>query len=65
LIVSINGLSEPARRTYAEGTCFMTMTGPDLFTILEGRVALDEALRRKKRHANDTGSCHLPVSEMF
>ncbi|MFF5085494.1 restriction endonuclease [Actinoplanes sp. NPDC000266] len=65
LIVSINGLSEPARRTYAEGTCFMTLTGPDLFVILEGRVPLDEALRRKKRHANDTGSCHLPVSDMF
>jgi hypothetical protein len=65
LIVSINGLSEPARRTYAERTCFMTLTGSDLFGILEGRMALDEALRRKKRHANDTGSCYLPLSDMF
>ncbi|MFI7306984.1 restriction endonuclease [Micromonospora aurantiaca] len=65
LIVSINDLSEPARATYGEATCFMTLSGSDLFAILEGRIPLDEALRRKKRHANDTGSCHFPVNEMF
>lgn len=65
LIISINDLSEPARTTYSEGTCFMTLSGSDLFAILEGRIPLDDSLRRKKRHANDTGSCHFPVSEMF
>jgi hypothetical protein len=47
LIVSVNGLSEPARKTYAESTGFMSLTGPDLFCVLEARIALDEALRRK------------------
>jgi len=65
LIVSVNDVSEPARRTYAESTCFMTLSGTDLFGVLEGRIALDEALRRKKRHANDTGSCYRPISDMF
>lgn len=33
----------------------------DLFMVLDDRIRLDDALRAKRRHANDTGSCHHPV----
>jgi hypothetical protein len=43
----------------------MTLNGDDLYSVLDGRIALDDVLRRKKRHANDTGSCYFPVNRMF
>jgi len=36
-------------------TPLILMDGTDLFHILEGRVALDEVLERKRRHAAETG----------
>jgi hypothetical protein len=65
LIVSINGISDAARRTYDHSTPFMTMDGQDLLHVLEGRLALDELLRRKKRWANDTGECYAPALTLF
>jgi len=62
LIVAVNGFSPPALRAYEEETPFLTMDGGDLFLVLDGRVRLDELLRAKKRHANETGSCHLPAA---
>jgi len=65
LIISINGISGAAKRTYDHQTPFMTMDGMDLNAVLEGRIQLDELLRRKKRHANETGECYFPVNAMF
>jgi len=62
LIIAVNGFSGPALRAYDEKTPFLTMGGGDLFLVLDGRVRLDELLKAKKRHANETVSCHLPAS---
>lgn len=64
LLVAINGFSPPALRAYAEETPFLTMDGGDIFLVLDGRLRLDELLRAKKRHANETGSCHLPAASI-
>lgn len=62
LLVSINGFSEPLKTAYSTSSPFITMDGTDLFLVLEGRFKLDEALLTKKRHVNDTGSCHRPLA---
>jgi hypothetical protein len=62
LYISMHGFTKGAKERYAEGTCFITMEGIDLFAVLDGHIALDELLSRKKRHANDTGSCYYPAS---
>lgn len=62
LLIAVNGFSGPALRAYAEETPFLTMDGADAFLVLDGRIRLDDLLKAKKRHANETGSCHLPAS---
>jgi hypothetical protein len=37
----------------------------DLMAVLDGRSALDELLRRKKRYADETGKCYFPASRML
>ncbi|NEA65305.1 restriction endonuclease [Streptomyces sp. SID12488] len=61
LFISVNGFTAGAREEYDKRTSFITMDGGDLFCVLEGRIALDELLRRKKRHANETGDCYFPA----
>lgn len=65
LYVAINGFTSDALAEYASCTPFTTMDGLDLMAVLEERVRLDDLLRRKKRHMNETGSCHFPASEML
>lgn len=62
LFVSVNGFTAALRRVYSESTPFITMDGADIFAVLEGRIRLDDLIRAKKRHANETGSCYLPAS---
>lgn len=62
LFVSTSGFSSGFKDTYSRSTPFITMDGVDLFTVLDGRFRLDDLLHAKKRHANETGSCFLPVS---
>lgn len=62
LFVSVNGFSGDALAAYNEQTPFFAMDGTDLYLVLEQRVRLDDLLRTKKRHANETGSCYLPAS---
>lgn len=64
LFVSTNGFSAGFKDTYSRSTPFITMDGVDLFTVLDGRFRLDDLLRAKKRHANETGSCFLSVGEL-
>jgi hypothetical protein len=64
LYVAINGFTSDALEEYADSTPFVTMDGMDLMMILDERVRLDDLLRRKKRHMNDTGSCCYPAREM-
>lgn len=65
LFVSTNGFSAGFKDTYSRSTPFITMDGVDLFTVLDGRFRLDDLLRAKKRHANETGSCFLSVGELI
>ena len=62
IFVAVNGFSQPALDTYKESTPFITMDGADINLVLEGRLKLDDLLRAKKRHANETGSCFLSAS---
>lgn len=62
LFVSITGFTQPFIRRFEESTPFITLDGHDVFMILDDRVRLDDLIRAKKRHANDTGSCFLPAS---
>jgi hypothetical protein len=61
LYISVNGFTQGALREYGQRTSFLTMDGGDLICVLEGRMTLDELLRRKKRHANETGNCYYPA----
>lgn len=65
LFVAVNGLSSAALITYRESTPFITMDGGDVYLVLDGRVRLDDLLRAKRRHANETGSCYLSASELL
>jgi hypothetical protein len=61
LYVSVNGFSQDARDEYSAGTPLITMEAADLLAVLEERMRLDQLLRRKKRHMNETGECYFPV----
>jgi Restriction endonuclease len=65
LYVSINGFTKGALDVYSDSTPFVTMDGGDIMAVLDERIRLDEMLRRKKRHMNETGSCYFPASEML
>ncbi|MBH0781556.1 restriction endonuclease [Nocardia bovistercoris] len=60
---SASSYTSTALGKYSEGSTFIAVDGQEIFLILEGRVRLDEVLRNKKRHVNDTGSCMLHTSE--
>lgn len=65
LFVSSSGFSSGFKETYARATPFITLDGVDLYAVLDDRFRLDDLLRAKKRHANETGSCFLPVSALL
>jgi len=65
LFISVNGFSNDAIAAYNESTPFMAMDGSDLIQVLDQRVRLDDLLRRKKRHANETGSCYFAASNLL
>ncbi|MFJ3777556.1 restriction endonuclease [Streptomyces sp. NPDC090075] len=65
LYVSVNGFTTDAVEVYSYSTPFITMDGLDFMAVLEQRIRLDELMRRKKRHASETGHCSLPVAKIF
>lgn len=65
LCISVSGFTSDALAQYSDSTPFIVMEGTDLLAVLEGRVRLDDLLRRKKRHANETGHCYFPAKNMF
>lgn len=65
LFVAISGFSSDALSQYAEATPFMVMDGSDLYLVLDQRIRLDDLLKLKKRHANETGGCYLPASSVL
>ncbi|MEW2552995.1 restriction endonuclease [Streptomyces zhihengii] len=65
MYVSMSGFTADALAVYSFGTPFITMDGSDFMAVLEQRIRLDDLIRRKKRHASETGHCFLPVSKIF
>jgi restriction endonuclease Mrr len=65
LYISINGFTADAVAVYSFSTPFITMDGLDFMAVLDQRIRLDELIRRKKRHASETGHCSLPVAKIL
>lgn len=65
LFIAVSGFSGAACTAYEQRTSFLTMDGGDLFTVLDGRIRFDDLLMAKRRHANETGSCYLPASQVL
>jgi hypothetical protein len=65
LFVSVNGFTKIFKEAYRESTPFVAMDGGDLYAVFDNRVRLDDLIRAKKRHANETGSCYLPASHVL
>ncbi len=59
LFISVNGFAATATARYDESTPFLAIDGGDLLCVLEQRIRLDDLLRAKRRHANETGSCYI------
>ncbi|MFT4042892.1 MAG: restriction endonuclease [Gordonia sp. (in: high G+C Gram-positive bacteria)] len=59
IFVSISPFTSAALDQYKQGTSFLAVDGEELYFVLENRVRLDDLLRMKKRHANETGSCMM------
>lgn len=65
IFVSVNAFSSDALAQYRSSSPFVVFTGEDLFMVLDGRIRLDELLRAKKRHVNETGDCNLPARNLL
>jgi Restriction endonuclease len=65
IFFSINGFTAGALAQYASSSPFVAFTGDDIFMVLDGRVRLDDLLRAKKRHVNETGDCNLPARNLL
>ncbi|MBT8226374.1 MAG: hypothetical protein HKP61_04215 [Dactylosporangium sp.] len=65
LYISVNGFTKDALDEYSDSTPFITMDGQDFMAVLDDRIRLDDLLRRKKRHANETGHCYFPATNML
>lgn len=62
LFLSIGGFMESAVTKHSGKTSVMIlMDGTDLIAVLENRIDLVELLKRKHRHAADTGEIHFSV----
>ncbi|MFL6072987.1 MAG: restriction endonuclease [Mycobacteriales bacterium] len=65
IYVSVNGFSTGVLQEYHERSSFLAIDGHDLICVLEQRVRLDDLIKRKKRHVNETGSCYYPAARMI
>ena len=62
LFLSINGFSPDGVAAYSSGRKLMLlMDGGDLMAVLEQRIDFVDLLRRKRRHASQTGEIYLPI----
>lgn len=64
LFLAINGFSRDGVDIHSSGRSqIILMTGADLMAILEGRIDFLSLLRRKKRHASQTGKILIEIHE--
>jgi len=59
IFISVEGFTTGALAVYSTGSPFVVFNGDDIYVVLDGSIRLDDLLRAKKRHVNDTGDCHL------
>lgn len=66
LFVSHAGFSKEGLIGFSRGrsTNIIGMDGQDIYFILEGTMSLTEAIRRKSRHAAETGEFYISVYEL-
>ncbi|MER5600200.1 restriction endonuclease [Streptomyces sp. NPDC002265] len=65
LYISMSGFTSDALAVYSYSTPFITMDGLDFMAVLDQRIRLEELMRRKRRHASETGHCFLPVAKII
>jgi hypothetical protein len=67
LFLSINGFSKHGLAAYSSGgrRLVLLMDGADLMAVLEDRIKLPELLRRKRRHASQTGNIFFCVADIL
>jgi hypothetical protein len=66
LFVSINGFQPTAVEFHSgAGAQVLMMNGADLYMVLDGRVDLVDLLRRKYRHASQTGEVLFEATQML
>jgi hypothetical protein len=65
LFVSINGFQVNAVQDHSSGALMLMMNGADLYMVLDGRVDLVELLKRKYRHASETGEVLFEATRML
>jgi hypothetical protein len=65
LFLSINGFSTEGISAHSSGRkVLLLMDGSDIMAVLDGRIELPELLKRKRRHASQTGEIYLRYQEM-
>jgi hypothetical protein len=57
----MQGFTRDFRECFAVASPFITMDAIELLAILEQRLRFDDVLRDKKRHLDESGSCHWSV----
>jgi hypothetical protein len=67
LFIAINGYSTDAIKTYSSGTrkLALLIDGNHLMSVVDGRIALPEMLRRIRRHAAQTGEVYLSIDQIL
>jgi len=66
LFLSINGFADFAVQAHSQKrSVILLMDGMDLMAVLDKRIEFDELIRRKKRHAAETGSIYYKVNDML
>ena len=67
LFVSYSGFTKDGIEAFGRGraTNIIGMTGQELYLIMEGRVALEEAIKKKARIAAETGQFYTSLQELL
>lgn len=60
VLVTHAGLAKTTIERYSTASTFMSVTGHELYLVLDGRISLEEMLKEKRRHLYATGSCYFP-----
>jgi hypothetical protein len=65
LFLSISGFSPDGISAHSSGRkVLLLMDGSDIMAVLDGRIELPELLRRKRRHASQTGDIYIRYQDM-